>query len=193
MYVAFNRQSLRFAGVLLLFWVFSQMPQLCRLHILSETCLEVQRVIMQKNAEFLSDQQVESATEDVVRVQRVVDGDTFVLDTGESVRLIGIDAPEKRSDAGKECFADAATTALSQKIAGKTVRLETDKTNTDRYGRLLRYVYLEDEFVNAWLVREGFAREKSYHPDVSIQLALQHAEALASSEGRGLWSACDLL
>jgi len=85
-------------------------------------------------------------------VVRVIDGDTFVLDNGEKVRLLGINAPEK----GQRCY-DEATNALKDLVEGKKVRLEKDKVDRDVYGRLLRYVFVDNTFVNAELLRQGYA------------------------------------
>lgn len=92
---------------------------------------------------------------------RVVDGDTFVLSSGEKVRLIGIDTPEK----GEELYEEASE-RLESLIIGKELKLKKDVSETDRYGRLLRYVYAEDVFVNAVMVEEGYASAFRYEPDV---------------------------
>ena len=116
-------------------------------------------------------------------VQRVIDGDTFKLTDGTSVRLIGIDAPE----AGEICSAEA-TQRLTSLIAGKTVYLEKDLSETDRNGRLLRYVYVNKIFVNLELVYYGFAYAVSYPPDVAYDSQLADAEENAVNNNRGcLW------
>ena len=84
---------------------------------------------------------------------RVIDGDTFAFANGTSVRLICIDAPEK----GEEGYAEAGE-YLSSLIINSTLRLESDVSETDAYGRLLRYVYSDDVFVNREMVRTGHAR-----------------------------------
>jgi len=99
-------------------------------------------------------------------VARVIDGDTFMLRTGEYVRLICINTPE-RTDAGYF----EATKFLQQLIENKEVRLEKDISETDKYNRLLRYVYINDSsgkeiFVNRELVQQGFAVIWRYPPDV---------------------------
>jgi len=99
-------------------------------------------------------------------VSRVIDGDTFMLRTGEYVRLICINTPE-RTDAGYF----EATKFLQQLIENKEVRLEKDISETDKYNRLLRYVYINDSsgkeiFVNRELVQQGFAVIWRYPPDV---------------------------
>jgi endonuclease YncB( thermonuclease family) len=116
-------------------------------------------------------------------VQRVIDGDTFKLTDGTNVRLIGIDAP----DSGEICSAEA-TQKLTSLIAGETVYLEKDVSETDTYGRLLRYVYVNNIFVNLELVYYGFAYAVSYPPDVAYDSQLADAEENAVNNNRGcLW------
>jgi len=67
------------------------------------------------------------------------------------------------------------------------VTLEKDISETDKYGRLLRYVYVDDLFVNGELVRLGYAEAVSYPPDVKYQEVLSELEREARDEGRGLW------
>lgn len=123
-----------------------------------------------------------------VIVIRVVDGDTFVLSSGERVRLIGIDTPESvKPGTPVECFGREASEHLKQLIEGKPVRLERDVSDTDRYGRLLRYAYMGDELINERLARQGYATAASYPPDVREQERLRQAERLAREEGIGLW------
>lgn len=128
-------------------------------------------------------------------VTRVIDGDTVELEDGQKVRYIGIDAPEKQNPI--ECFSGESTQANTNVVLNKKVRLEKDKTDRDRYGRLLRYVYVQPEssgaaeiFVNEYLVRQGFAYSKAYKPDVRLQSVLDNAQREASAATRGLWNAC---
>ncbi len=121
-------------------------------------------------------------------VERVIDGDTFELATGEIVRLIGIDAPESvKPGEGVQCFGKEASSFLRGLIEHQEIRLEQDKSETDRYGRLLRYAYLGDVLVNETLVREGYARAKTYRPDIAKQAMFTTAQEAARTEKRGLW------
>jgi micrococcal nuclease len=98
------------------------------------------------------------------------------------VRLIGIDTPER-----DRCFFEAATQRMRALVGGKRVRLDRDVSETDRYGRLLRYVYSGTTFVNSAMVREGYASAATYPPDVAHAVefvALQRAARVAK---RGLW------
>jgi endonuclease YncB( thermonuclease family) len=115
-------------------------------------------------------------------VTGITDGDTIrVRVSGAEFRLryIGIDTPE----VGQPCY-DAATAANAALVAGQTVYLEKDVSETDRYGRLLRYVWLEDgRLVNEELVRQGFAAASTYPPDVRYQARLAAAQRAAAADG----------
>ena len=115
-------------------------------------------------------------------VVRVIDGDTFVIRGGERVRLIGIDTPEK----GKPGAAQA-TARTKRLVLGKRVRLEKDVSERDRYGRLLRYVYVGRVFVNAELVRSGYARMATFPPDVRHAEDFLRLQREAQRAGRGMW------
>ena len=122
-----------------------------------------------------------------VAVVRVVDGDTIVVAIGGSrgtkVRLIGIDTPER-----DECFYRAATERMRALVDGKRVQLVRDVSETDRYGRLLRYVYVGKVFVNAVLVSDGLANAATYPPDVAHALEFVKLERVARTAKRGLWA-----
>jgi micrococcal nuclease len=103
-----------------------------------------------------------------LRVVKVVDGDTVVLSDGRTVRYIGIDTPEH----GQPYF-DAARNFNRKLVLGKPVELEFDLERYDHYGRLLAYVFVRDEkgrrvFVNAEMVRNGFARTYTKPPNVRL-------------------------
>lgn len=117
----------------------------------------------------------------------VIDGDTIRASDGSKIRLIGIDAPEV---AQKECYADQSTQILKELIWQKEVTLVVDKSETDRYGRLLRYVYLGQQFINAELLEEGAAVAKFYPPDTHLQEPLLTAQQIAKDNKKGLWKAC---
>ena len=139
------------------------------------------------------------------RVIRVVDGDTVEVEiTGRTegpgvgdtqvgsdypVRLIGIDTPESvKPGSPVECFGKEASAAAAALLEGQEVRLVKDVENTDRYDRLLRYVYLEDELANARLVINGYAHAYTYPPNVRHSELLVQLQAQAREEARGLWS-----
>jgi len=113
----------------------------------------------------------------------VIDGDTIVIRGGERVRYIGIDTPERDEPYGR-----LATEANWGLVGGRLVRLETDVSDRDRYGRLLRYVYVRDIFVQAEMVRRGLARVKAYPPDTRHHQELSALEQEAKEAGLGIWA-----
>jgi micrococcal nuclease len=124
-------------------------------------------------------------------VKGIVDGDTIVLSTDERVRYIGIDTPEsKKPNTPVECFAKEATLKNAELVEGKNVEMEMDVNNTDKYGRLLRYVWVGDLFVNEELVRQGYASAAAFPPDVRYQELFSEAEKDARENNRGLWGKC---
>jgi micrococcal nuclease len=119
---------------------------------------------------------------DTVMVVKVIDGDTIVVEGGYHVRYIGIDSPET-----DEFYYSEAKQMDADLIAGKKVRLESDITDKDKYGRLLRYVYVGDTFINAEMVRQGCAWAYAYQPDVKYQVYLEAMEKEARQLKRGFW------
>jgi micrococcal nuclease len=119
------------------------------------------------------------------RVVRVIDGDTIEIEDGARVRYIGIDTPEVYPYT--EFYGEEALQKNRELVEGKAVRLEADVTDKDQYGRLLRYVYVDGLFVNAELVRLGYARAFPYPPDTSHQELLSRLEDGARDAGIGLW------
>lgn len=124
-------------------------------------------------------------------VKRIVDGDTIELATGEKVRYIGINAPELHDPRKPiECFGQAASDENKRLVEGKTITMEKDVSEVDKYKRLLRYVYVDDVFVNDYLVRQGFAQVSSFPPDVKYIPQFLEAQKEARDNNRGLWSSC---
>ena len=123
---------------------------------------------------------------ETAKVIQVIDGDTIIIEGNFRVRYIGIDAPEVYPKL--EAYGMEAWQANRRLVEGKEVRLERDVTETDKYGRLLRYVYVDDIFVNAELVRQGLAQAKVYPPDTKYQDYLEKLESEAREAGRGIWA-----
>jgi micrococcal nuclease len=130
------------------------------------------------------------------RVVKVVDGDTIHVMLGrrrEKVRYIGMDTPETHKPGTPvQCFGRAASASNARLVAGRRVELRLDAETRDRYGRLLAYVYRRPDglFVNADLVRRGYAQILTIPPNVSHAAQLLHLEREARAGGRGLWRAC---
>ena len=141
-----------------------------------ETCDDVARATTRGGAES-------SVASRGILVQRVIDGDTVVLANGDRVRYIGMDTPER----GEPLF-DEATELNRRLVEGHRVGLLKDQSETDRFGRLLRYVLADDILVNAELVREGLAEAKRYKPDVKFADCFDALMQEARGEQRGLWA-----
>jgi micrococcal nuclease len=129
------------------------------------------------------------------KVKKVVDGDTFWIDDGSQkglkIRLIGVDAPESKNSRTKEIasFGREASDFLTSLIAGRKVRLEYDAGQLDKYGRTLAYAYLEDgTFVNATLVKNGYATVMTIPPNVKYADTFLKLERKARNHKKGLWS-----
>ena len=119
---------------------------------------------------------------EMAKVTRVIDGDTIVIEGGYHVRYIGIDTPEEN-----EPYYLEAKQKNKDLVEGKKVWLEKDISDNDKYGRKLRYVYVGNTFVNAELVRQGYAYAKSYPPDIKYQVYLEAIETEAQQAKRGIW------
>ena len=135
------------------------------------------------------------------RVVRVIDGDTIEVTidgTEDDVRYIGVDTPETvKPGSPVECYGPQASAANHRLVEGRTVRLVFGAERRDVYDRLLAYVYTETRgqpggggFVNAALVRQGYARTLEIAPNTEHAPLLRRLQAQAGRAGRGLWDAC---
>lgn len=145
-------------------------------------------------AAWPSDEGTGPAQEQAARVAEVIDGDTVALATGRLVRYIGMDAPEVRHrEHGRwvydpEPFGVAALEENRRLVEGRPVRLRFDVERTDRFGRLLAYVFVDDLMVNEQLVREGLARAHRYGRNAAMAARLEAAERDARAARRGMWA-----
>ena len=126
-------------------------------------------------------------------VVNVVDGDTITIRSTDGLvkplRYVGVSAPE---DQANVCFGRAATEFNRSLLLGKQVLLERDVSDMDKYGRLLRYVYLTDgRMVNEELVKAGYAQVTTFLPDVRHAQRLLLAQRDARAKVTGVWGACD--
>ncbi|MEN9649715.1 MAG: hypothetical protein RL094_682 [Candidatus Parcubacteria bacterium] len=127
-------------------------------------------------------------------VARVADGDTFSVQVGtttETIRMIGVNTPETVDPRRPvECFGKEASAFTKSILMHTSVRLVADTTqsNRDKYGRLLRYVYLEDgRLFNQLLIEEGYAYEYTYDKPYLYQQQFKDAQVTAKSAKKGLW------
>lgn len=118
------------------------------------------------------------------RVVNIVDGDTLDLDNGERVRLSGINTPETG-----ECYYQEAKNKLAKLVLEKEVYLERDFSDRGNYGRLLRYIYVDDIMVNSVLVLNGYAKVyHKYKDDTKRYEELSKLEEVAIEKNLGLWN-----
>jgi len=115
-------------------------------------------------------------------ISYVIDGDTLKTKDGKSIRLIGINAPE----IGEPCSLEAKK-KLEELIIGKRLRLEKDVGDKDEYGRLLRYVYADDLFVNAEMIKIGLARFEEVEPNTKFSSLFLEMENNARKEKGCIW------
>jgi micrococcal nuclease len=123
---------------------------------------------------------------EVGEIIKVIDGDTIDvrIDGAEyRVRYIGMDTPEI-----DEPYYDQATDLNQDLVEGRQVILIQDVSETDRFDRFLRYILVDDVFINYELVRRGYARAVTFPPDVACVETLLEAEQLARVEEKGLWA-----
>ena len=121
-------------------------------------------------------------------VERVVDGDTIIVEGVGRVRLIGVDTPETvHPNRPVEFFGKEASAFAKGLLEGKRVRLEYDQERQDRYGRTLAYVYLDDgTFVNAEIIRRGYGHAYTRFPFRHME-EFRQFEREARDNRRGLW------
>lgn len=146
------------------------------------------------NLDNSNKEEPEDKDETLYRVISVTDGDTIRIDyngTSTPLRIIGIDTPETvdpRTDV--ECFGPEATKYLTSLLTGKSVKIEADPTqdNLDKYERLLRYIYLDNEDVGLKMIEGGYASEYTYNLPYKNQSKYKAAEASAKQNKKGQWA-----
>jgi len=143
----------------------------------------MEKYLSAKSNKTVSEHQEAPTAFETGRVIRVIDGDTVgIVLSGkrQRVRYIGINTPERN----EPCY-EQATQANIDLVLGETVRLVRDKSETDKYGRLLRYVYVNDIFVNKVLVEQGDAEAVLYNPDDKFYNLFRDLEVAATNEQLG--------
>ena len=157
--------------------------------ILAAFSVDNSNTISSKNAE----KPTEKPGKQTYKVLKVVDGDTIQIDyngTKEKVRLIGIDTPEsvhpdetKNNENGK--IASEYTKSL---LTDKSVKIELDVQERDKYGRILAYVYLDGKMINKKLLEDGYAQVATFPPNVKYVDEFIEIEKEAKKAKRGLWA-----
>lgn len=132
-------------------------------------------------------------------VTKVVDGDTIKVEMGGkelTVRILGVDTPETVDPRKSvQCFGKEASNETKSLLEGKEVFLQKDFTEMDKYGRLLRFVFLplpdgQTLFVDDYLIREGYALVLTIPPDVKFAQQFLEAQREAREAKKGLWGKC---
>ena len=125
-------------------------------------------------------------------VERVIDGDTILIENDIRIRLLNINAPEQGT-----CYGEEAKEYLTKTLLGKEIVLQKDQTAKDSFDRLLRYVFIYEEdpekdnlFVNSMLVENGYAKEAYTQPNRTYLAQIQADERQAKENNIGLWSSC---
>ena len=126
-------------------------------------------------------------SEDLFEVSKVVDGDTIHLTNGDKIRLLGINSPEVGY-----CYYKEAGDYLSALIGKSKITMKSDATNQDkdRYGRLLRYIYVDGEMLNIKMVEDGYAEYMKAYP-IIYSLEFAEAEKVAKDSSKGMWGKCE--
>lgn len=160
---------------------------------------KVDRQIVQDPPGNVLNESTASAAEAQAWVVKAIDGDTIevIIDgINRKVRYIGINTPETVDPRRKlQCFGKEASNENKKLVEGKNIILQKDVSETDKFGRWLRYVYVKLNdgsllFVNDYLVREGFAQSESFPPDITYQERFKEAEREARLAKKGLWAKC---
>lgn len=123
-------------------------------------------------------------------VQRVIDGDTLLIEGGVRVRLLGVNTPETRHpDRPVEPWGEEAAEFARRWVGGAAVHLRFDRERLDRFDRVLAYVFLGQDCLNERLIRAGFSRAETRFPfSEAMKRRFRDAEAAARAEHVGIWS-----
>lgn len=140
---------------------------------------------------YLLSMSMRANSETLFEVKEIVDGDTIKIlneNKKEIVRLIGVDAPEKKQKFGLE-----SKEYLIKKLLNKKVYLELDKKDLDIYNRKLRYVYINSEMINESIIKEGFGYRSYVYPNKKYDLTFIKAEIEAKNKKLNIWSINEMI
>jgi len=131
---------------------------------------------------------IPSFSQETHTVKRVIDGDTIVLENGEHIRLIGVDAPELHHPRKPvQYFAKEAMEFTTRRSLGRKISLEYDWQRKDKYGRTLAYIYLPDgTCLNEELIKQGYGHAYTRFPFKYLD-SYREAEKAARENSKGLW------
>ncbi|MDD3998893.1 MAG: thermonuclease family protein [Candidatus Shapirobacteria bacterium] len=122
------------------------------------------------------------------KVAKVIDGDTIELSDKRKVRYIGINSFEMNDERLEiKCLAEKAREANRNLVENKEIEMEKDVSDTDKYGRLLRYVWIDGILVNEELVKNGWAEVSSFPPDIKYQERFRIEQIKAKLNDLGIW------
>jgi micrococcal nuclease len=130
---------------------------------------------------------------ETVSLVRVVDGDTIVVKTNgeqKTIRYIGIDTPEPYRDGEPACFSEQSSRRNKELLNGGEIKLVSGREELDRYDRLLRYVFVDNQFINETLIAEGYAKSLTISPNTKYATRFKGLEKEAKAQGLGLWGEC---
>jgi endonuclease YncB( thermonuclease family) len=177
-------------------WVITLLVIFCALAVVYALIKQPIKLNLPDVAGWVQEKSANQTAPGFYNIEEVADGDTIVVDmngVSERVRLIGVDTPEThRPNTPVQCYGPEASEFLKNFLNNKAVRLEADPTNSnrDRYGRLLRYVYLDDgTLVNELIISKGNGFAYVRFP-FQKKTEFLDTEKTARSSGLGLWSAC---
>lgn len=177
-----------FLFILFLFLVFLSVKDI-RQYLKGETLTG----FYEKTVVVINEINQKNANDILITVKRVVDGDTIELENGQIVRYLGVNTPETKDPRKSvECYGQEAAEENKKLVTGKKVRLAKDISEIDKYGRLLRYVYVDNIFVNEYLVKNGFAQVATYPPDVKYEKLFLESQRRARNANAGLWKSCPI-
>ena len=132
---------------------------------------------------------------ETVRVQYVIDGDTFVAKVNgerQKVRVNGMNSPEtKKRNSPIECYGKKASSDAKTRLTGKQVELVFDVDRKDKYGRALAYVEVGGKDFSKTMIKKGLARPMSIPPNIARSATYEREASKARKADRGLWGACE--
>lgn len=129
-----------------------------------------------------------SVPREKARVTKVIDGDTIELSDKRKVRYIGINSFEMNDKRPETlCLAEKASEANRKLVENKEVEMEKDVSETDKYGRFLRYIWIDGLMVNEELVKNGWAEVSSFPPDIKYQERFRLEQIKAELNHLGIW------